>query len=49
MLFEGAAKAWTQTALGQFGSERMSEVRRAVAGAFFLFGTLLLFLVAYSG
>jgi hypothetical protein len=48
MLFEGAAETWTQTALGQFGSERTSELRRAVALAFFLVGTLLVFWGAYS-
>jgi hypothetical protein len=48
MLFEGAAETWTQTALGQFGSERTSEMRRAVALAFFLVGTLLVFWGGYS-
>lgn len=48
MLFEGAAETWTQTALGQFGSERTSELRRAVALAFFRVGTLLVFWGAYS-
>lgn len=48
MLFEGAAETWMQTAFGQFGSERTSEVRRAFAGALFLVGTLLLFWGAYS-
>jgi hypothetical protein len=48
MLFEGAAETWTQTVVGQFGSERTSEVRRAFAVAFFFVGTLLMFWGAYN-